>query len=186
MWRWMQNMNSMKLVIPLHFYLIKKDSKRCCDTTTPESIHTKDESKHGFAFVFFGVNWQYNECNGMTSFMEFMVCALLRPCRPYTNELLARCSTISHISFVNSAYCQLSLLHMGWVRHWLILQSTILTKNNGTVKHWCIHVFGFTLSVLSFKISSLWPLWVPLTSIENVCQSKCHPCMNNIITMPAK
>ena len=26
------------------FYFIKKDSKRCCDTTTPESIHTKDES----------------------------------------------------------------------------------------------------------------------------------------------
>ena len=36
----------------------KKDSKRCCDTTTPESIHTKDESKCGFAFAFiFGVNW---------------------------------------------------------------------------------------------------------------------------------
>ena len=38
-------MNSMKLVIPLHFDLIKKDSKRCCDTTTPESIHTKDDRK---------------------------------------------------------------------------------------------------------------------------------------------
>ena len=35
----------------------KKDSKRCCDTTTPESIHTKDESKRGSAFAFiFGVN----------------------------------------------------------------------------------------------------------------------------------
>ena len=39
------------------FYFIKKDSKRCCDTTTPESIHTKDESKRGTAFAFiFGVN----------------------------------------------------------------------------------------------------------------------------------
>ena len=39
------------------FYFIKKDSKRCCDTTTPESIHTKDESKRGIAFAFiFGVN----------------------------------------------------------------------------------------------------------------------------------
>ena len=28
------------------------DSNRCCDTTTPESIHTKDESKHGTAFAF--------------------------------------------------------------------------------------------------------------------------------------
>ena len=40
------------------FYFMNKDSKRCCDTTTPESIHTKDESKRGSAFAFiFGVNW---------------------------------------------------------------------------------------------------------------------------------
>ena len=39
------------------FYFMKKNSKRCCDTTTPESIHTKDESKRGSAFAFiFGVN----------------------------------------------------------------------------------------------------------------------------------
>ena len=56
-WSVLVNMNSMKRVIPLHFYLIKKDSERCCDTTTPESIHTKDESKRGSAFAFiFGVN----------------------------------------------------------------------------------------------------------------------------------
>ena len=42
---------------PVTFYFMKKDSKRCCDTTTPESIHTKDESKRGSAFAFiFGVN----------------------------------------------------------------------------------------------------------------------------------
>ena len=39
------------------FYFMKKDSKRWCDTTMPESIHTKDESKRGSAFAFiFGVN----------------------------------------------------------------------------------------------------------------------------------
>ena len=39
------------------FHFIKKDSKRCYDTTMPESIHTKDESKRGSAFAFiFGVN----------------------------------------------------------------------------------------------------------------------------------
>ena len=39
------------------FYFVKKDSKRCCDTITLESIHTKDESKHGSAFAFiFGMN----------------------------------------------------------------------------------------------------------------------------------
>ena len=39
-------------------YFMKKDSKRYCDTTTPESIHTKDESKRDSAFAFiFGVNW---------------------------------------------------------------------------------------------------------------------------------
>ena len=44
---------------PLHFiWWKKKDSKRCCDTTMRESIHTKDESKRGSAFAFiFGVNW---------------------------------------------------------------------------------------------------------------------------------
>ena len=52
------NMSSMKIIIPLHFISLKKDSKQCCDTTTPESIHTKDESKRGSAFAFiFGVNW---------------------------------------------------------------------------------------------------------------------------------
>ena len=40
------------------FYFRKKtDSKRCCKTTTPESVHTKDESKCGSVFSFiFGVN----------------------------------------------------------------------------------------------------------------------------------
>ena len=39
------------------FYFIKKDSKRCYNTTMPESIHTKDESKRSSAFAFiFGVN----------------------------------------------------------------------------------------------------------------------------------
>ena len=38
-------------------YFMKKDSKRCSDASTPESIHTKDESKRGSAFAFiFGVN----------------------------------------------------------------------------------------------------------------------------------
>ena len=42
----------------LHFISWKKDSELCCDTSTPESIHTKDESKRGSAFAFiFGVNW---------------------------------------------------------------------------------------------------------------------------------
>ena len=66
-------MNSMKLVIPLHWLYW--------------SIHTKDESKRGTAFAFsFGVNWLWRcgvtasfgvffhevKCNRMTSFMEFM------------------------------------------------------------------------------------------------------------------
>ena len=76
-WMWTRQqlyMNSMKLVIPLHSWYW--------------SIHTKDESKRGTAFAFiFGVNWLWCcnvtasfgvffheiECNGMTSFMEFMI-----------------------------------------------------------------------------------------------------------------
>ena len=47
------NMNSMKLTC----YFMKKESKRCCDTTMPESIHTKDESKRETVFAYiFGVN----------------------------------------------------------------------------------------------------------------------------------
>ena len=50
-------MNSMQTCHSVIFNFMKKDSKRCSDTTTPESIHTKDESKRGSAFAFiFGVN----------------------------------------------------------------------------------------------------------------------------------
>ena len=35
----------------------KSHAKQCCEATTPESIHTKDESKREIAFAFiFGVN----------------------------------------------------------------------------------------------------------------------------------
>ena len=38
--------------------LKKEDTKKCWDSTTRESIHTKDESKRVSAFAFiFGVNW---------------------------------------------------------------------------------------------------------------------------------
>ena len=58
------NMSACQTIYDFHetchsvtFHFMKKDSKRCCDTTTPESIHTKDESKRGSAFAFiFGVN----------------------------------------------------------------------------------------------------------------------------------
>ena len=67
-------MNSMKVVIPFH--------------SLYWSIHTKDESKRGTAFAFiFGVNWLWRwgvtalfgvffheiKCNGITSFMEFII-----------------------------------------------------------------------------------------------------------------
>ena len=41
----------------LMFVCLQKDAKECCDATTPESIHTKDESKRESAFaVIFCVN----------------------------------------------------------------------------------------------------------------------------------
>ena len=57
------------------FYFMEKDSKWCCDNTVPESIHTKDESKHGLRLLS-SLVWidQYNQCNGKKSFMEFMLC----------------------------------------------------------------------------------------------------------------
>ena len=76
-WFLEKDMNSMKLVIPLHpLYW---------------SIHTKDKSQRRTAFAFiFGVNWLWRcgvtasfrvflheiKCNGMTSFMEFMITAV--------------------------------------------------------------------------------------------------------------
>ena len=78
-------MNSMKLVIRLY--------------SLYWSIHTKDESKRGTAFAFiFGVNWLWRcgvtasfgvffhelKCNGMTSFMEFMLIdGKLQPACPF-------------------------------------------------------------------------------------------------------
>ena len=55
--------------------LSPKGAKQCGDATTLESIHNKDESKHGP---------QYKECNGMTSFMEFMEseCSLTNVLKP--------------------------------------------------------------------------------------------------------
>ena len=53
------------------FYVMNKDSKRCCDTTAPESIHSKDEQNLLSSLVWID---QYTECNRMTSFMEFMRC----------------------------------------------------------------------------------------------------------------
>ena len=73
------NMNSMKVVIPLH--------------SLHWSIHTKDEGKHGTAFaLIFGMNWLWCcvvtvsfgvffhniKCYGMISFMEFMMTSQVR------------------------------------------------------------------------------------------------------------
>ena len=55
----------------LMFVCLQKDSKQCCDATTPQSIHTKDESKRGTAFAFiFGVNWLWR-CGVTASFGVF-------------------------------------------------------------------------------------------------------------------
>ena len=79
---------------------MRTDSKWCCDTTTPESLHTKDESKRGSAFAFiFGVNWLWRcgvtasfgvvshkmKCNEMTSFMEFIYSVTLEGCKSATD-----------------------------------------------------------------------------------------------------
>ena len=51
---WIPGNSSFRYIL----FHVKKDSKQCCDTSMPESIHTKDESKHGSSFAcIFGVNW---------------------------------------------------------------------------------------------------------------------------------
>ena len=71
---------------------LSMNSRQTCNSVTfyqPESIHTKDESKRGFAFAFiFGVNWLWRcgvtasfgvflhdiKCNRTKNFMEFKIC----------------------------------------------------------------------------------------------------------------
>ena len=68
--RYKKIMNSMKLVIPLHFISWKRTPN---DAVTPQrqSQFTPKMKASAFAFIF-GVNWSV-QCYGMTSFMEFMV-----------------------------------------------------------------------------------------------------------------
>ena len=66
-------MNSMKLVIPLHFISWKKTPN---DAVTPQrqSQFTPKMKANAVPRLLSSLVWidKYNECNGMTSFMEFM------------------------------------------------------------------------------------------------------------------
>ena len=74
LWVWMYKyMSSMKLVIPLHFISWKKTPD---DSVTPQrqSQFTPKMKANAVPRLLSSLVWidQYNECNGMTSFMEFM------------------------------------------------------------------------------------------------------------------
>ena len=74
------NMNSMKLVIPLHYISWKKTPN---DAVTPQrqSQFTPKMKTHAVERLLSSLLWidQYNECsNRMTSFMEF-ICELVVP-----------------------------------------------------------------------------------------------------------
>ena len=107
------------------FYFMKKDSKQSCDTATPESIHIKDESKRGTAFAFiFGVNWLWCcgvtasfgvffheiKCNGMTSFMEFMM-SIIFPLPAFMSVAYARCRCRGHVSCAHWNQISVSTIH---------------------------------------------------------------------------
>ena len=68
-----QYMNSMKLVIPLYFISWKKTPN---DAVTPQrqSQFTPKMKANAVPRLLSSLVWidHYNECNGMTSFMEFM------------------------------------------------------------------------------------------------------------------
>ena len=67
--------NSMKLVIPLHFISWKEAPN---DAVTPQrqSQFTPKMNANAVPRLLSSLVWidQYNECNGMTHFMEFMIC----------------------------------------------------------------------------------------------------------------
>ena len=72
-WVW-SNMNSMKLVIPWHFISWKKTPN---DAVTPQwqSQFTPKMKANAVLRLLPSLVWidQYNECNRMTSFLEFML-----------------------------------------------------------------------------------------------------------------
>ena len=106
------------------FHSFKKDSKRCCDKTTPESIHTKDESKRGAAFAFiFDVNWPVLTVN----VTEWQVS--LNSCSCFNG--LIHCQSLdcfySYVFYYPFSLCAVgdTSLVMAW--HWLQHQSSDVT-----------------------------------------------------------
>ena len=75
------NMNSMKLVFPSHFISCKKTPN---DAVTPQrqSQFTPKMKANAILRLLSSLVWidQYNECNGLTSFMEFMISHAAMPC----------------------------------------------------------------------------------------------------------
>ena len=69
-----QNMNAMKIVIPLHFISWKKTPN---DAVTPQrhSQFTPKMKANAESRLLSSLEWidKYNECNGKTTFMEFML-----------------------------------------------------------------------------------------------------------------
>ena len=57
------------------FYFMKKDSKWCCETPLGQSQFTPKMKTNAVPRLLSSLVWidQYNECNGMTSFMEFII-----------------------------------------------------------------------------------------------------------------
>ena len=100
-------MNSMKLVIPLHFTAWKKTPN---DAVTPrrQSQFTPKTKANAVPRLLSSLVWidQYNECNGMTSFMEFMK-VVLQPLREVIWLLIPK---NKHSSFKNldkfTVYCK--------------------------------------------------------------------------------
>ena len=70
-------MNSMKIIIPLHFISLKKTPNDAV-TLQRQSQFTPKMKANAVPCLLSSLVWidQYNECSGMTSFMEFMGSAL--------------------------------------------------------------------------------------------------------------
>ena len=66
------------LSVTFYMYFMKKDTKWCCDTTTPESIHTKDESKRGSIPVA-AIRWKFHPGHKCQSPHYHGRCLSIRP-----------------------------------------------------------------------------------------------------------
>ena len=106
-------MNSMKLVLLLHFISWKKTPN---DAVTPQrqSQFTPKMKENAVPRLLSSLVWidHYNECNGMTSFMEFMLGLLSHSCHVHIYTSFLRRPPILTTQAARQDWIELEAIHV--------------------------------------------------------------------------